>query len=99
MRTSNTSLLEVRTSFRVIDKSFTSGLPHDQHDVEVSKAIILLSQSLGYEVIAEGIETVEQFELLKELNCDMGQGYYFAKPMKSSKFVDFLKMKGQIKLD
>jgi len=82
-----------------IDKSFTSGIMHDQHDLEVSKAIIALSQSLGYEVIAEGIETVEQLKLLKELRCDIGQGYYFAKPMKSKKFVDFLKIKQQIKVD
>ena len=76
-----------------IDGSFTSGLPHDQHDVEVSKAIIALSQSLGYYVIAEGIETIEQLNLLKELNCDIGQGYYFAKPMESEEFVNFLKIK------
>jgi len=72
-----------------IDKSFILDLPHNQHDVEVSKAIIVLSQSLGYEVIAEGIETIEQEELLRENNCDMGQGYYFAKPMKSEDIITF----------
>lgn len=72
-----------------IDKSFILDLPNNQHDAEVSKAIIVLSQSLGYEVIAEGIETVEQENLLKTYNCDMGQGYYFAKPMDSKTFVDF----------
>jgi len=82
-----------------IDGSFTSGLPHDQHDVEVSKAIIALSQSLGYYVIAEGIETIEQLNLLKELHCDIGQGYYFARPMKSRKFVEFLKIKQQRVID
>lgn len=76
-----------------IDKSFTSGLPDNQHDIEVTKAIIALSKSLGYEVIAEGIERVEQLNLLKELDCDIGQGYYFAQPLKSEEFVDFLKMK------
>ena len=79
-----------------IDGSFTSGLPHDQHDVEVSKAIIALSQSLGYYVIAEGIETIEQLTLLKELNCDIGQGYYFAKPMESEEFVNFLKSNNKL---
>lgn len=64
-----------------IDKSFIMDLPGNQHDAEVSKAIIVLSQSLGYSVIAEGIEKVEQEDLLKEYNCDMGQGYLFAKPM------------------
>ncbi len=76
-----------------IDKSFILELPDNQHDAEVSKAIIVLSQSLGYEVIAEGIETVEQENLLKTYNCDMGQGYYFARPMKSKAFIEFYKSK------
>ena len=46
-----------------IDKSFITDLPGDSHDAEVSKAIIALSKSLGYQVIAEGIETVEQEEV------------------------------------
>lgn len=79
-----------------IDKSFILDLPDDQHDAEVSKAIIVLSQSLGYEVIAEGIENIEQENLLKEYNCDMGQGYYFAKPMASDQFVAFYHEKSKI---
>ncbi len=76
-----------------IDKSFILDLPGNQHDAEVSKAIIVLSQSLGYEVIAEGIENIEQENLLKEYNCDMGQGFFFAKPMKSEDLVRFYKQK------
>ena len=72
-----------------IDKSFIIGLPHNKHDIEVSKAIILLSQSLGYEVIAEGIETLEQEEILRSYHCDMGQGYYFSKPLTSEGVVRF----------
>jgi len=72
-----------------IDKSFILDLPENQNDAEVSKAIIVLSQSLGYEVIAEGIETIEQEQLLKGYNCDMGQGYYFAKPMSSDEIISF----------
>jgi len=76
-----------------IDKSFILDLPHNQHDAEVSKAIIVLSQSLGYDVIAEGIETVEQEALLESYNCDMGQGYYFAKPMSSDDIISFCQKK------
>jgi len=76
-----------------IDKSFILDLPHNQHDAEVSKAIIVLSQSLGYDVIAEGIETVEQEALLESYNCDMGQGYYFAKPMSDDDIVSFYQQK------
>ncbi len=78
-----------------IDKSFVEDLPHDTHDVEVSKAIIALSKSLGYQVIAEGIENELQEAFLKDNGCDIGQGYYFAKPMDSSAFVAFVKEKNQ----
>jgi len=76
-----------------IDKSFIMELPDNQHDAEVSKAIIILSQSLGYEVIAEGIETLEQEMLLESYHCDMGQGYYFAKPMSADDIVSFYHQK------
>ncbi len=76
-----------------IDKSFIMDLPDDIHDAEVAQAIIVLSQSLRYEVIAEGIETLEQESLLREYKCDMGQGYYFGKPMDADTFVQFVKEK------
>ncbi|SFV65413.1 diguanylate cyclase/phosphodiesterase (GGDEF & EAL domains) with PAS/PAC sensor(s) [hydrothermal vent metagenome] len=72
-----------------IDKSFVLDLPDNKHDVEVSKAIIVLSQTLGYKVIAEGIETEAQEALLSNYNCDMGQGYYFSKPISSEEIVKF----------
>ncbi len=74
-----------------IDKSFIKDLPNDAHDAEVSKAIIALSKSLGYEVTAEGIETVEQEVFLRQHECDIGQGYYFARPMNEDLFVSFVK--------
>jgi len=79
-----------------IDQSFISDLPGDSHDAEVSKAIIALSKSLGYQVVAEGIETFEQEEFLREYACDIGQGYYFAKPMDAESFVLFVKDKNKV---
>ncbi len=79
-----------------IDKSFISELPENSHDAEVSKAIIALSKSLGYDVIAEGIETKEQELFLLENGCDMGQGFYFAKPMRSEDFMAFVKVQNKI---
>ena len=76
-----------------IDKSFIMDLPGDTHDAEVSKAIIALSKSLGYQVIAEGIETIEQENFLRKYHCDIGQGFYFAKPMDKETFIDFVKSK------
>jgi diguanylate cyclase (GGDEF)-like protein len=81
-----------------IDKSFILDLPDNQHDAEVSKAIIVLSHSLGYEVIAEGIETAAQEELLESYHCDMGQGYYFAKPMSDVDIISFYHQKEKILL-
>jgi len=72
-----------------IDKSFISDITTNKHDAQVAKTIIVLSQSLGYEVIAEGVETLEQENVLRSYNCDMAQGYYFAKPMDSETFIDF----------
>ena len=73
-----------------IDRSFVMDLPDNSHDTEVSKAIIALSKSLGYRVVAEGIENAEQEAFLIKYGCDIGQGYYFAKPMDSNKFIAFL---------
>jgi diguanylate cyclase (GGDEF)-like protein len=79
-----------------IDQSFVKDLPGDSHDAEVSKAIIALSKSLGYQVVAEGIETVAQEVFLREHHCDIGQGFYFSKPMKSDSFISFVKEKNSI---
>jgi len=64
------------------------------HDVEVSKAIIALAHSLGYKVIAEGVETPEQEAFLKRHQCEMAQGYYFARPMDEASLIEYLKKEG-----
>jgi len=64
-----------------IDKSFIDEIPHDNNDLQITKAILALSHSLGYTVIAEGIEKQEQLETLRYMSCDIGQGYYFNKPL------------------
>lgn len=74
-----------------IDKSFIMDLPNSTHDAEVSKAIIALSKSLGYKVIAEGIETKEQENFLKKYKCDIGQGYFFSQPLSREEFEVFIK--------
>lgn len=74
-----------------IDKSFIDDLPTSSNDVEVSMAILTLSHSLGYKVIAEGIENIEQEDFLVDRGCDYGQGYYFSKPLSSDEFIKFSK--------
>jgi len=64
-----------------IDKSFVKGLGEVVEDTAVVQMIIWLAHTLGMEVIAEWVESEDQARLLKELGCDMAQGYHFAKPL------------------
>ncbi len=64
-----------------IDKSFISGLPHSDKDTAITQAVIAMSHSLNIKVVAEGVEHDSQVDLLREFNCDLLQGYYYAKPM------------------
>ncbi|WP_243311815.1 bifunctional diguanylate cyclase/phosphodiesterase [Fundidesulfovibrio agrisoli] len=64
-----------------IDRSFIMEVDRSPDDRAITQAIIAMSESLGLSVVAEGIETIEQFSTLKALGCRIGQGYYFARPM------------------
>jgi len=64
-----------------VDKSFVDGTPDDNNNVQIVKAIVVLSKSLGFSVVAEGIEYKEQENFLQSINCDFGQGYLFSKPL------------------
>ena len=73
-----------------LDQSFVSGLPHDQDDVAITRAVIALGHSLGLKVLAEGIEQPEQLALLDELGCDHGQGYHFGRPQPAEQLAELL---------
>lgn len=64
-----------------IDQGFVAGLPWDEDDAAIVRVVIALAKSMGMQVHAEGIEQVEQARFLLEQECDMGQGYWFGKPM------------------
>ncbi len=64
-----------------IDKSFVDDIKEGSSDNIVIEAIVALSKTLGYSIVAEGIETVEQEKFLSSVHCDLGQGYLFAKPL------------------
>jgi diguanylate cyclase (GGDEF)-like protein/PAS domain S-box-containing protein len=73
-----------------IDKSFTQNLSPDSSDMVLSKAIIVMAHELGMKVVAEGIETEEQRDLLIAAGCDYGQGYLYSRPVPISKFEEML---------
>lgn len=64
-----------------IDQGFVAGLPWDEDDAAIVRVIIALAQSMGMQVHAEGIEQVEQASFLLEHRCDLGQGYWFGRPV------------------
>lgn len=74
-----------------IDKTFIDDIANDGHDIEITKAIIVMSHSLGLSVIAEGVEDKEQLTILGNLNCEMYQGYHYSKPVPKVDFEVILK--------
>lgn len=70
-----------------IDKSLIDDLPINEKDVS---QIIQLSKSLGYEVVAEGVETKEQLDILSKLGCSQIQGYYYSKPLEIDELIELL---------
>ena len=73
-----------------IDRSFVSDLPDDPLDVAITRAILAMGRSLGFHIIAEGVETKAQQDFLLAEGCVQGQGYLFAKPMPIKEFTDWL---------
>lgn len=74
-----------------IDRSFVNDILIDEQDWLLAKSIINLSKSLSIPVVAEGVETKEQADILAANGCDVFQGYYFAKPMSKNELVSFLR--------
>ena len=72
-----------------IDQSFVAELPHNESDVAIVRAVLALGQSLGLTVIAEGVETVEQWRHLCQAGCELFQGYWFSPPLELSEFESY----------
>lgn len=70
-----------------IDRSFIMRMTEDEKNFNVVKAIMTLANSLGLDVVAEGVETEEQADLLRSLGCEYGQGYLFAAPLRPEEVV------------
>ncbi len=78
-----------------IDRTFIKDLTVNPDDLVLCEAIVAMAHKLGIKVIAEGIETPEQREILKTAGCDYGQGYLFSKPVTATEFEQLLSQKEQ----
>ena len=77
------NLHRLPVNYLKIDRSFVARMIESEENSEIVSTIIKLAQNLKMKVVAEGIETAEQLARLKILNCEYGQGYFFAKPMEA----------------
>jgi EAL domain-containing protein (putative c-di-GMP-specific phosphodiesterase class I) len=74
-----------------IDKKFIDGIPNAKENTVLTSTIISLGRNFGYDVIAEGVETIDQLEYLKNMECDLFQGYLKSKPVSADQFLLLLK--------
>jgi EAL domain-containing protein (putative c-di-GMP-specific phosphodiesterase class I) len=74
-----------------IDRAFVNGAAQWPNRHMVLKSALDLGQSLGVATVAEGVETVEDWKLLRDLGCDMAQGYLLAKPMPAEELVGWIR--------
>ncbi|HUG15824.1 MAG TPA: PAS domain S-box protein [Thermomicrobiales bacterium] len=77
-----------------IDRSFVSGIGQDTESAAIVSATVGLAHTLGMSVVAEGIETIEQLTVLRNLGCDSGQGYFFSRPIPASEIAAYLRVAG-----
>ncbi len=73
-----------------IDRSFIQGMEHDPKDSAIAANLVSLAHALGLAVVAEGIETAGQLQLLRELGCDRAQGFLLARPAPAATVTDLL---------
>lgn len=73
-----------------IDQSFVRNMSNSAQDKEIVLSIIKLAHSLGKEVIAEGVEDLACLDILKQMNCEKIQGYYYGKPMSFEEFISWM---------
>jgi EAL domain-containing protein (putative c-di-GMP-specific phosphodiesterase class I) len=79
-----------------IDRSFVNRMTTGEQPLQIVRTIIELARVMGMDVVAEGIETLEQYRLLRQLGCRFGQGFLFARPMSAEATTQTLQLPGRI---
>ncbi len=79
-----------------IDRSFVCNMSEDDEARAIVKTCIMLGHELNMRVVAEGVETKQQFEMLKKMGCDLAQGYLIAEPMPGSDLITWAKTKQEM---
>jgi EAL domain-containing protein (putative c-di-GMP-specific phosphodiesterase class I) len=74
-----------------VDRSFVRHVPDNTDDTAIMDAIIAMGKTLGLTVVAEGVETREQVEFLREHGCEQFQGFYFSKPLPAGELAELLR--------
>jgi EAL domain-containing protein (putative c-di-GMP-specific phosphodiesterase class I) len=73
-----------------IDQSFVRNIVENQRDASIAQTVIALAHNLGLRVLAEGVETQDQLDFLREHGCEEIQGYIVSKPLPPDQFVPFV---------
>ena len=84
-------LQNVQVDIIKLDKGFLNNTFEEEKGISIIKNILAMSKDLKIITVAEGVETKEQLELLQKMECDIGQGYYFSKPITQSEFESIIK--------
>jgi len=84
--------------FLKIDRSFVSNLAPNSKELALCQAIITMAKSLGMTIIAEGIETQQQQDLLTKMGCDFGQGFFLSRPIRASAMSNLLTQQSNTEL-
>ena len=79
-----------------VDRCFIMDMVNNSKDAALTDSVILMAHRLGLKVVAEGIEDMDQIELLQQYNCDIGQGYFYTKPIKVDEMLVLLQDQPQI---
>ncbi|MBB3167354.1 putative bifunctional diguanylate cyclase/phosphodiesterase [Simiduia aestuariiviva] len=86
-------LQEMRIHSLKIDRSFITELHNNPRKQAIVKSIISVGKNLGLQIVAEGVETKDEHQCLKQLDCHLGQGYLFSRPVDEASLLAFLKQR------